>query len=481
MIQMKHFKYLLIYLCVLIKISSIPFVEEQDFIKPDGSSQMDPFKKGLLIRAKQGPRGALTALSYYESALRQNPSSIEILDELAEVFDELKKYDKALAARKEALAIRVRKSGGSISIAEFVSSYAAIAQDLQHIGDYKQANEMLKKAIDALGPPSSVSSSSRSLLLRMKSNVFECSGSSLDALLSFETALDLSGIVGQKPRLKDMSNDDLLTYVWLLRRAISNESSSSSFSIIKQRESSVTRQLIKRGPWVRGDQLPKQLLPNLLSKPWHTVETFHGLDVVEKLLERYAPLLMNDLINIQRLGYMLNETECINDSVLGKWTWFATNGFWLPNKVDGCSSKETPHACLLLSEVSKIQIKSSRLHLFDNAKEEEKEFKLLRVVRGSFSVLGPYAHLHPHCGTTNTQLKMHVGLDIPLHPTTGVSCAFLKVGNETRTWIQNKVLFFDDSYAHEVRNECNAERSVFQLVFEHPDLTLPLTNVITSH
>jgi aspartyl/asparaginyl beta-hydroxylase (cupin superfamily) len=144
--------------------------------------------------------------------------------------------------------------------------------------------------------------------------------------------------------------------------------------------------------------------------------------------------------------------------------------------VDGCSSNETPHACLLISEVSKIQIKSSH-HLLDNTIEEE-EFKPLRVVRGSFSVLGPYAHLHPHCGTTNTQLKMHVGLDIPLHPTTGLSCAFLKVGNETRTWIQSKVLFFDDSYAHEVRNECNAERSVFQLVFEHPDL--PLTSVLTS-
>jgi hypothetical protein len=33
------------------------------------------------------------------------------------------------------------------------------------------------------------------------------------------------------------------------------------------------------------------------------------------------------------------------------------------------------------------------------------------------------------------------------------------------------VLFFDDSFEHEVWNDCkSASRSVFQLVFAHPDL-----------
>jgi hypothetical protein len=32
------------------------------------------------------------------------------------------------------------------------------------------------------------------------------------------------------------------------------------------------------------------------------------------------------------------------------------------------------------------------------------------------------------------------------------------------------VIFFDDSYEHEVANACESERVVFQLVFLHPDL-----------
>jgi tetratricopeptide (TPR) repeat protein len=412
------------------------------------------FQQGLSTRAKNGPEGALKALSFYKSALRKDPTSVEILDEIAEVYSELKRPAKSLAARREALAIRVRKSGGSISIADFVASYAAIAQDLQHVGDYKQATEMLIKAKNALGPPSSISSSSLSYLLRMESNVFECSESSMKALESFEFALDVSG--GKRPRLKDMTSEDLLTYVWLLRRAMLSNISSD----IVHRESVVTRQLLKRGPWVRGDQLPKELVPNLLSKPWHSVDSFQGLDAVKELLERYSEHLKEDLRNLQKLGLMLNETECINDSSLGQWTWFATNGYWLPNKVDGCSANETPHACKLLSEVSKILVGSSN---------DVRSKKPLRVVRGSFSVLGSFAHLHTHCGTTNAQLKMHVGLDVPLNSATGQACASLRVSNETRYWAQNKVLFFDDSFAHEVRNECDAERSVFQLVFVHPD------------
>ena len=423
----------------------------------------DDFHKGLTARAKHGPKGALTALSFYKSALQQDPSSVEVLDELAEVYGELKRPDKSVAARRESLAIRVRKSGGSISIADFVASYAAIAQDLQHLGDYKQATEMLVKAKNALGPPSSISSSSLSFLLRMESNIFECSGSSKEALHSFESSLEIAG-GGRMPRLKDVKSEDLLTYVWLLRRAMLSNSSSE----ISQREGVVTRQLLKRGPWVRGDQLPKELVPNLLSRPWHSVESFHGLRAVSDLLESYSSKLKDDLANLQRRGLMLNETECINDASLGKWTWFATNGFWVPNKVEGCSTKETPHACKLLSEVSKILVSSSS----DNDKNDLRNVKPLRVVRGSFSVLGSFAHLHQHCGTTNAQLKMHVGLDVPMNPETGQPCASLKVANETRRWAPNKVLFFDDSYAHEVRNECNAERSVFQLVFVHPDSLL---------
>jgi hypothetical protein len=31
-------------------------------------------------------------------------------------------------------------------------------------------------------------------------------------------------------------------------------------------------------------------------------------------------------------------------------------------------------------------------------------------------------------------------------------------------------MFFDDSFEHEVRNQCRGERVVFQVVIRHPDI-----------
>jgi beta-hydroxylase len=67
------------------------------------------------------------------------------------------------------------------------------------------------------------------------------------------------------------------------------------------------------------------------------------------------------------------------------------------------------------------------------------------------------------------QLKFHLGLIVPQAPD-GKPCATMRVGNETRAWRAGKVLFFDDSWEHEVWNRCQAERAIFQLVFVHPDL-----------
>ena len=92
-------------------------------------------------------------------------------------------------------------------------------------------------------------------------------------------------------------------------------------------------------------------------------------------------------------------------------------------------------------------------------------------MRGGYSVVSARAHLHPHCGLTNAQLKMHLGLEVPVDAATGLGCAQIRVGNETRRWREGAVLFFDDSFEHEVWNDyVNATRSVFQLVFAHPDL-----------
>jgi hypothetical protein len=48
-------------------------------------------------------------------------------------------------------------------------------------------------------------------------------------------------------------------------------------------------------------------------------------------------------------------------------------------------------------------------------------------------------------------------------------CAPLVLGGATKQW-ENEVLFFDDSYEHEVWNNCTSERVVMQLQIKHPSL-----------
>ena len=102
------------------------------------------------------------------------------------------------------------------------------------------------------------------------------------------------------------------------------------------------------------------------------------------------------------------------------------------------------------------------------------------------------AHIRPHFGETNAQLKLHLGLTVPTDADTGKSCAWLRVGEATadgggsggrEEWAEGGAILFDDSFEHEVRwsdAECGRghrdvldararERVVLQLVLRHPD------------
>ncbi len=46
----------------------------------------------------------------------------------------------------------------------------------------------------------------------------------------------------------------------------------------------------------------------------------------------------------------------------------------------------------------------------------------------------------------------------------------MRVGNEWRGWAEGATIVFDDSFIHEVRNDCNSERVIFQVVVRHPEL-----------
>ncbi len=80
-----------------------------------------------------------------------------------------------------------------------------------------------------------------------------------------------------------------------------------------------------------------------------------------------------------------------------------------------------------------------------------------------FSALSPGAHILPHGGTGNYQIRCHLGL------VTNPDCE-IRVGDQIRGWREGKCLLFDDSLEHEVWNCGVTTRVVLLFDFWHPEL-----------
>lgn len=84
-----------------------------------------------------------------------------------------------------------------------------------------------------------------------------------------------------------------------------------------------------------------------------------------------------------------------------------------------------------------------------------------------FSVLAPGTHIQAHCGPTNLRWTAHLGLVVP----DSVSECRIRVRDEWHSWSAGKIILFDDSYEHEVRNDTDEKRVVLLLRVWHPGLT----------
>ena len=85
-----------------------------------------------------------------------------------------------------------------------------------------------------------------------------------------------------------------------------------------------------------------------------------------------------------------------------------------------------------------------------------------------FSKLAPKTKIAAHCGPTNLRWTAHLGLVIP-STNCGGECS-MRVANKWHHWQTGKVLLFDDSYEHEIRNDTNQVRIVLLLRLWHPSL-----------
>lgn len=86
-----------------------------------------------------------------------------------------------------------------------------------------------------------------------------------------------------------------------------------------------------------------------------------------------------------------------------------------------------------------------------------------RQPNAHWSRLLPGAHIAPHTGMLNTRLICHIPI------LTAPECT-LRVGSETRGWVDGIPLIFDDSIEHEARNAGTQERVVLLFEIWRPDV-----------
>lgn len=81
-----------------------------------------------------------------------------------------------------------------------------------------------------------------------------------------------------------------------------------------------------------------------------------------------------------------------------------------------------------------------------------------------FSILSPGKHIPPHFGFYKGLVRAHLGLIVP-KPREAV---YMRVGQSMVHWDEGKVVVFDDTYEHEVRNDTDEWRVVLIIDVARP-------------
>ena len=420
-------------------------------------SSAPPFDVPDLLRrhAELARRDPLAAVAQLKLVLATNPARElrpgtmgrhAVLNALGDALGTVKQFDLAYEQHLRAFQIlefASRSPQAPPSLAtELLVAEAQLASDLYQSFRFDEALAITGKLLRQ----SSVPGVAQRVLYKLESTVYECRGDIVSALQRFEAAMKI-----------EPANDfsDLTRHVDLLRRVQQDESVPEQIAeMMGKQEKKMLEMLFTQGTWESEAQLPKKYIRNLSPGI-----NFRDVETANDAAKRAATLLMQNkdaLLQEYRIlkagGLMAREQECIHDFDKGAWTRFEITGFW--HRLDpksGCTV-DTPVACKLLEQLRGPAVE-------------------LPVIRAGFSAVSPGAWLRPHYGMSNGQLKFHLGLDVPTGED-GQQCAFFTVNNETRGWAEGGVTFFDDSFLHEVRNDCHQERVVFQVVFVHPDILL---------
>lgn len=364
-----------------------------------------------------------------------------VYEALGDSEQQLKRFQFALDAHNRALSVFQLLSAPASTL---LALAASITVDLYQLGRFQDALEVVGKA--KLFP--GLSSQAAQVLSRLESSVHECKGDFASALHAFEAGRSSS----------EASVEQHLWHIHLLKMTIGHERMPATVRrAMSARLSEFTQQLLHQTTYRHADQLPKRFLPQIATPALPDVQAYPGLLRASTLLESHWQALRDEGLGLASQGLMLRDHECVHQPGQGSWTQHQVNAPWVELE-SGCSL-HAPVACSLF-----------------------RTLQSLGAIRASYSAVGANTWIRPHFGTTNGQLKLHLGLLVPgredtqppgdVHEQDNVTqqqaCTAIRIANSTRTWSEGRTLLFDDSYEHEVWNRCAGKRVVFQVAFVHP-------------
>lgn len=376
--------------------------------------------------------------------------------ELCGLARRLKRFDVAVALCESARSAQIDANRNGLMLEAMVQ----LATAYRDVRRYEDALQLLDRlyAVDGGRIPSR---RAISLILQMKVDVLDCAGETASALLTHERVME---IARDEDRLSMLRK-----HVELLGRIVSREDDdvpSSVLDAMRELRARETETLLNAGPWVHALQLPQHFRPTeqppTFGWPRWDAVGFGNLSAVRALLMAWSDRLEEELIKLATTGKLLRDTECLHAKLKtsfegaknhtarpmdasGWWGRFEVNGFWRSRDDTGCAV-ESPTACETLRSVRELGV---------------------RVVRAGYSAIAGETWIRPHFGTTNQQLKLHLGLVVPRrdgYESASTCPPVLRAAGHEQRWSRGNVLLFDDSWEHEVRNGCNSWRGIFQLV-----------------
>ena len=224
--------------------------------------------------------------------------------------------------------------------------------------------------------------------------------------------------------------------------------SGGSLAVGEAAARAVHERAVRDGVWTNALQRPaSSFLPALRSRPFWDPATLPAV----RALEAHAEEIVAECRALLGSQYSFYRDRG-GAGAGGAHAKLVTQGEWSDVQLFAGCRRDEAHCALCPRTAAVLAAQPS----------------LNTVVHSSHFVsrLTPGTHIAAHCGPSNYRLRCHLGVQVP-------AGARIRVGDETRPWVQGKVLVFDDSFEHEVWHdgpEDEGDRIVLICDIWHPDL-----------